>query len=173
MAGVWRTFYLDGTGRVRNDLLEVADVPHLARTADARHRPVTVDAANAPAAVPNALPLLVEIDARCAAYSADRTPHSINLSLLPLSDAELEFLDDRLGRGPIDILSRSYGKCQVISTRTPNVWWVRYYNSMGKLILNSIEITDVPQIVHAAPEDLRDSALRLEEIIAPYWPDVA
>jgi hydrogenase-1 operon protein HyaF len=99
-------------------------------------------------------------------------PHSVNLSLLPLSEAELEFLDERLGRGTVDILSRSYGKCQIISTRSRDVWWVRYYNSMGILILNSLEVADVPVVVHAAAEDLRDSAQRLDEILAPYWSDV-
>ena len=173
LAGVWRTFYLDDEGRVLYDLLEVADVPHLVRPPDAASAPVAIDADSAPPDVPNALPLLVEIDSHSEDYARTGTPHSINLSLLPLSEPELEYLDARLGRGPVDVLSRAYGKCQVISTRAPNVWWVRYYNSMGTPILNSIEITDVPQVVHAAAEDLRDSAARLEQIVAPYWSEVA
>ena len=93
--------------------------------------------------------------------------------MLPLSDEELEFLDTRLGRGPVDILSRAYGKCQVISTETANVWWVRYYNSMGTPILTTIEVVDIPNVVAAAPEDLRDSEARLREILEPYWSEVA
>ena len=173
LAGVWRTFYLDIEGRVLRDLLEVADVPHVMRQPGAAAGPVAIAAVAAPPGVPNALPLLVEIDAHREAYTSERKPHSINLSLLPLSEAELEFLDHCLGRGPVDVLSRAYGRCQVISTGVPHVWWVRYYNSMGTLILNSIEVTDVPLVVHAAPEDLDDSAARLEEIIAPYWSEVA
>ena len=93
--------------------------------------------------------------------------------LSPLSESELEFLDARLGRGPVDVLSRAYGKCQIISTLTPGVWWVRYYNAMDTLILNSIEVVDIPLVVCAAAEDLRDSAKRLDEILAPYWSDVS
>jgi len=100
------------------------------------------------------------------------TPHSINLSLLPLSQTEQEFIDHRLGRGAVDILSRGYGKCQVISTLAPNVWWVRYFNSMGTPILNSLEVVDVPLVVKAAPEDLRDSATRLDDILEPYWSEI-
>jgi hydrogenase-1 operon protein HyaF len=173
LAGVWRTLYFDDEGRIVHDVLEVADAPHVMHVDPADGARIDVTAAEANPAIANALPLLVELESRCALYTANGTPHSLNLSLLPLSEAELEYLDERLGRGPVDLLSRSYGKCQVISTRVPNVWWVRYYNSMGTPILNSIEVVDVPEVVKAAAEDLHDSAVRLDEILAPYWSDVA
>jgi hydrogenase-1 operon protein HyaF len=48
------------------------------------------------------------------------------------------------------------------------VWWVKYYNSEDALILNSIEIVDVPEVACAAVEDLADSAERLAEILEVY-----
>ncbi|MFW2404802.1 MAG: hydrogenase expression/formation protein [Gammaproteobacteria bacterium] len=173
LAGVWRTLYLDQDDNVTVDLLEVADVPHLVHMPDNNQRPVDIDQEGAPADVMNAMPILAELETHCERYTNDQTPHVVNLTLLPLSDADVEFLDARLGRGPVDVLSRGYGKCQIISTQVANVWWVRYYNSMNTLILNTIEVVDVPQVLRAAPEDLDDSANRLEEIIAPYWSDVA
>ncbi len=173
LAGVWRTVYLDQDDRVTVDLLEVADAPHLVRAPDGRDRAIDASEQGAPPEVMNALPILVELETALERYEHEQLPHVINLSLLPVSDADVEFLDERLGRGPIDILSRSYGKCQIISTLTPNVWWVRYYNSMGTLILNTLEVIDVPLVVCAAPEDIADSALRLDEILAPYWSQVA
>lgn len=173
LAGVWRTLYFDDDGNVCCDLLEVADAPHTVRAAGDVSGQVDTSEPDDSLEVPNALPILVELDSHLSAYAEGGPPHSINLSLLPLSEAEQEFLDERLGRGSVDILSRAYGKCQVISTLVPNVWWVRYYNSMGVLILNSIEVVEIPQVVCAAPEDLRDSARRLEDILAPYWPDGA
>jgi hydrogenase-1 operon protein HyaF len=169
LAGVWRTVYVDHEERTLVDILEVADAPNIVRTPDGRDRPVNTNADDVPADVVNALPILVELEAHCADYEATRKPHEINLTLLPLSEADLEFIDQRLGRGPIDTLSRAYGKCQVISTQTPNVWWIRYYNSMGILILSTLEVVDVPAVLCAAPEDLADSAERLEGILAPYW----
>ena len=50
---------------------------------------------------------------------------------------------------------------------------MRYYNSMGVLILNTLEVADVPSVIKAAPEDLVDSAERLEQMLEPYWPEVA
>jgi len=173
LAGVWRTFYLDSDERVTVDLLEVGDVPHLVRLPNPNQRSFDTGRDGAPDDVINALPILVELDAHCERYVSDGTPHVINLTLLPLSESDIEFMDRRLGRGPIDVLSRGYGKCQVIGTQVANVWWVRYYNSMGTPILNTLEVVDVPQVLCAADEDLRDSATRLEEIIAPYWSDVA
>jgi hydrogenase-1 operon protein HyaF len=173
LAGVWRTMYFDANDCAVCDLLEVADAPHVVRRADEGCRPIDVSKPDEARDVPNALPILTELEYQAGKFRHDGVPHSVNLSLLPLSDTELEFLDRRLGRGTVDILSRSYGKCQIISTRSRDVWWVRYYNSMGILILNSLEVADVPVVVNAAAEDLRDSAQRLDDILAPYWSDVA
>jgi hydrogenase-1 operon protein HyaF len=174
LTGVWRTFYVDDDDSLQADILEVASVPHIAVAAQHDGEPVnTIADRDAHMAGPNALPILVEIAAARERYEAQGELHSINLTMLPMSDDELEFLDKRLGRGPVDILSRAYGKCQVISTASNGVWWVRYYNSMDTLILNTIEVCGVPQVVAAAPEDLADSSTRLREILAPYWPDGA
>lgn len=173
LAGVWRTLYLDQDNRVTHDLLEVADVPHYVRAIDGQNRKINIAAKDAPADITNALPLLVELDGYYEQYPVDRQSRVINLSLLPLEDADIVYLDGQLGHGAVEILSRSYGKCQVSSTLVPNVWWVRYYNSMSVLILNTLEVVDVPHVACAAPEDLHDSALRLDEILATYWSDVA
>jgi hydrogenase-1 operon protein HyaF len=173
LAGVWRTLYIDAEDRVSYDLLEVADVPHTVRMTDGGNRPVNISREGVADEFNNALAILVELRSHSDRYAATRQPHTINLTLLPLSPAELEFLDARLGRGPVDTLSRAYGKCQIISTLTDNVWWVRFYNSMGTLILNTLEVVDVPAAIIAAPEDLADSATRLQSMLTPYWSDVA
>jgi hydrogenase-1 operon protein HyaE len=43
----------------------------------------------------------------------------------------------------------------------PGVWRVQFFNSMDTLILDTLEVTDMPEVVLAAPEDLSDSARRL------------
>lgn len=173
LAGVWRSLYYDAADKIILDLLEVADAPHVARRPVTAARSIDPQPDNVPDGVINALPILVELAAYCSDYESTRTPQAINLTLLPLTEADLVFLDEQLGRGPVDTLSRAYGKCQVISTLVPNVWWVRFYNSMGSLILTTLEVIDVPAVICAAPEDLRDSAARLEGLLTPYWPDAA
>ena len=173
LAGVWRTLFFDDDDRLVCDLLEVADVPKVVGFAAGSTGAVDTTAEGVDSELANALPILVELQSQHEKFAASGATHSINLTLLPLSEPELEFIDQRLGRGPIDILSRAYGKCEVISTQTAGIWWVRYYNSMGVLILNTLEVVDVPVVVKAAPEDLVDSAERLKEILEPYWSEVA
>jgi len=173
LAGVWRSLYFDDKNNIFADMIEVGAVPTLVSASFENTQPVDTSEDDGSADVPNAMPILVELADRCDLYEGNGNKHTINLTLLPLSLDELEYLDGRLGRGPVDILSRAYGKCQVISTMAANVWWVRFYNSMGTLILNSLEISAVPDVVAAAPEDLADSAERLSQILAPYWPDAA
>jgi hydrogenase-1 operon protein HyaF len=173
LAGVWRTLFFDADDRVVADLLEVAEIPKVAGFAAESTGSVDTGAEGVAPELANALPILVELQSQHETYTQGGAPHSINLTLLPLSEPELEFIDQRLGRGPIDVLSRAYGKCEVISTATAGIWWVRYYNSMGVLILNTLEVVDVPSVIKAAPEDLTDSAERLKDILEPYWSDVA
>jgi hypothetical protein len=45
--------------------------------------------------------------------------------------------------------------------RAGGVWRVQFFNSMDTLILDTLEVTDMPEVVLAAPEDLSDSARRL------------
>jgi hydrogenase-1 operon protein HyaF len=155
LAGVWRTLFFDHDDRVVCDLLEVADIPKVVGFAAGCAGTVDTTAEGVGPELANALPILTELQSHHEQYAAGGKPHSINLTLLPLSDPELEFIDQRLGRD------------------TAGIWWVRYYNSMGVLILNTLEVVDVPSVVKAAPEDLADSAERLKEILEPYWSEVA
>ncbi len=173
LAGVWRSLYFDEEDRITHDVIEVGAVPGLVRASNDRTGVSIGELVrdNAPPGVMNGMSILTELAAHCRMYERGRTAHVVNLSLLPLSDEDIAFLDETLGRGPVDILSRSYGKCQIISTSVQNLWWVRFYNSMSTLILNSLEVVDVPLVACAAPEDLTDSAVRLREILASCWSD--
>ena len=83
-------------------------------------------------------------------------------------DEDLDLLAERLGTGPCVILSRGYGNCRITSTAIRNTWWVQYYNSQETLILNTLEISSVPDVACASQEDIEDSAARLKEILAIY-----
>jgi hydrogenase-1 operon protein HyaF len=116
----------------------------------------------------NAAPLLTEINDKLPEYRPGSVPHVINLSLLPHTSEDIDFLTGTLGSGPLVILSRGYGNCRITSTATRNVWWVQYFNSQETLILNTIEISQVPDVACAAQEDVDDSAQRLLEILEIY-----
>lgn len=170
LAGVWRVQYVDAKENVLRDVVEIAGIPGLVKEATFSNAAGDVNLVNAeiPATVYNAAPLLTEIDEKLREYRPGAVPHVINLSLLPHTTEDLEFLSAKLGIGSAIILSRGYGNCRISSTKTRNVWWVQYFNSQETLILNTIEISEVPDVACAAQEDIDDSAQRLWEILEVY-----
>lgn len=114
--------------------------------------------------VVNAPSIIVEILDHSRSWKPGVLPYVINLSLLPHTPEDLEMIDSVLGRGRVKILSRGYGNCRIEATALPHVWRVRYFNSMDTLILDTIEISEVPEVACAAVEDIADSAHRLVEI---------
>ena len=63
------------------------------------------------------------------------------------------------------MISRGFGNCRITSTGARDVWRVQYFNNMNTLILNTIEVVDVPEVALAAAEDLVDSRERLAELV--------
>ncbi len=170
LAGVWRVQHFDIQARLIRDTVEVGDVPGFVRSASFADADVALDTRcdSGDPAIQNAPALLVELADRLAGYQAADAVHTINLSLLPLSAADLLLLGERMGVGPVTILSRGYGNCRIGSTAKRNAWWIKYFNSQDALILNTIEVTAVPKVALAAAEDIADSALRLDEILEMY-----
>lgn len=155
-AGVWS---LTGSGV---DAVEVGQVPDMAitRAFEPFKRP-TDDKPGA--GVVNAPALLSELHDHSANPGVDL--HVINLSLLPHTEEDLAWLSARLGEGSVDILSRGYGNCRITAQALPRCWHVQFYNSTDQLILDTYEITAMPEVVLAAREDLSDSAERLREVV--------
>ncbi len=155
-AGVW---CVTGSGF---DRIEVAPVPTAAR--DRAFAPATDRRADpAGAGVVNAPALLSELEDKSTGF--DGNLHVVNLTLLPHTEADLAWLDVRLGQGSTDILSRGYGNCRVRATAMPHVWRVQFFNSMDSLILDTFEVTDMPEVALAAAEDLTDSGERIVEVL--------
>ena len=165
-AGVWRVIERLPDGGLQ-DRIEVGAIPEVLKTCARQdgasgHRP----AARLPEGVMNAPTLLQELHDHRQQWRVGQSAHLVNLSLLPLSPADMACLEEQLGTGRVVILSRGYGNCRISSTRVPNTWRVVYYNSQDAMILNSIEVVDMPEVACAAPEDLVDSEQRLREVMA-------
>lgn len=164
-AGLWRVLRVADDGRIVVDRLETGAIPDVLGDSMRQTAAEQLAAPDYPAGCMNAQALVEEIRMQAAAYRAGSTAHVINLTLLPVSDADLDTLYDWLGHREVSILSRGYGNCRITSTRLRNVWWVQYFNSMDALILNSIEIVDMPEVALAADEDFSDSVERLREYL--------
>lgn len=168
MAGLWRVRFVDAAGALVADYLEVGAIPQAVRKAAELTAPDVALGAPPPGAM-NVMPVLAEIRDRMAAHRLGRPAHIINFSLLPMNEADMGFLQQTLGDGPVRLVSRGYGACRVHATGARHVWSVQFFNAMDTIILDTLEIGDTPLAACAADEDFRDSAERLREIDEAYF----
>lgn len=163
-AGVWRVQELRDDGSIASDRIEACAMPEVLRASVATGGGRRLDLLSIPpAGVMNSPALLTELLDQSGRYKAGRSAHVINLTLLPVTPQDLNYLGVTLGGGAATILSRGYGNCRIGSTALAHVWWVQYFNSMDQLILNTLEVVDVPEVALAAREDYEDSITRLAE----------
>ena len=172
LAGVWRVREYRPDGARACDYAECGAFPQAALAgafakAQSTAQLPTTERAN----IFNAPALIAEVNAHIPDVGlkpAGAPPHVINLSLLPHTEEDLHFLEDALGRGDLIILSRGYGNCRIRATATRGCWWVQYFNSQDTLILNTIELSPIPEVCLAAAEDIEDSVERLAGIMDIY-----
>ena len=163
--GFWRVRTFDDEGRLAADTVEVGPAPAVVAEAALLgsrcrmpKRAVTDGVVNAPS-------ILTEL-VTASTQAAGAGAHVVNLTLLPVSPEDVQWLVGALEIGPVTLLSRGYGNCRITSTRLRHTWWVQYFNSMDQLILNTLEVVPVPEVALAAAEDFDDSLSRLDEWLA-------
>jgi hydrogenase-1 operon protein HyaF len=163
-SGVWRQQHLRGS-HLLHDFLLAAPIPPVvvARAgegASPQLRPLAL-----PAGAMNVPALVNELQEAMDRAGADTPAHVINLTLLPLSAEDAAHLDAVLDGGTVVVLSRGFGNCRISSTAARHVWRVQYFNNMQTLILNTIEVTTMPEVAMAAREDLLETSARLAELV--------
>ena len=160
-AGVWRVLAHDEHGGLIEDAVEACAIPPRVIAAARAATIPGADLPSAPDGVMNSPALIHEIRAASADRQEGAAAVVLNLSLLPMSAADLDFLAVALGPGAVTMLSRGYGNCRIASTALRDTWWVQYFNSMDRPILNTVEVIDVPEVALAAQEDWDDTVERL------------
>ncbi|CAN5305304.1 hydrogenase expression/formation protein [soil metagenome] len=165
-AGVWRVVQT-ANGRVVSDTIELGYVPQALKDTARQDVQESMPCWQGPLPpnVQNAPLLLSEIEDQWKQWKPGQGAYVVNLTLLPMSVEDIGFMDHHLGTGRVLILSRGYGNCRITNTCMPNTWRVVYYNSQDLVILNTVEVTELPDVAQAAREDLEDSFDRLKEVL--------
>ncbi|MEY9878984.1 hydrogenase expression/formation C-terminal domain-containing protein [Bradyrhizobium sp. USDA 329] len=166
LAGIWRVRLETDAA---SEYLEIGAIPEIVRRAAADLTSADFEIGQAPEGAMNVLPVLAEIRERAQAWRPGLRSQIINFTLLPMSPVDMSFLQDTIRNGPIQLVSRGYGTCRVLSTGIRNVWSVQFFNAMDTIILDTLEVGGVPTVALAADEDFEDSAERLQEIIEAYF----
>lgn len=163
--GLWRVVELDGAGQLMADWLEAAPLPAAVLAAARDGARDSLMPVEIPAGAMNSPALLQELQGQLKTRTDGDRAHVLNLTLFPMTPEDHQVLERALPVGSVAIISRGFGNCRVTSTTARNIWRVQYFNSMNTLILNTIEVVDVPEVAVAAIEDLDDTRERLAELI--------
>lgn len=166
LAGIWRVRLKTEEA---SEYLEVGAIPEIVRRAATDLTTVDFEIVEIPEGTMNVLPVLAEIRGCALAWRPGIRSRIINFTLLPMSPADWSFLKETIKNGPIELVSRGYGSCRVLSSGIRNVWSVQFFNATDSIILDTLEVGGVPAVATAADEDFRDSAERLQEIIEAYF----
>jgi len=114
----------------------------------------------------NAPPLLRELAEQVKRLLATGESSAIDLSALPLTPADLEWLHDKLGSGEIAITLQANGESTLNETACPGIWWITHHNEQGAVTSQLIEVAFVPELVKAHPQDVQIGYEYLELMIA-------
>ncbi|MEM8800656.1 MAG: hydrogenase expression/formation protein [Pseudomonadota bacterium] len=170
LPGVWKGRAETTEGTLGAEWIEVGAAPRALRELAAT-RPrdtLPVETLTPPRGAMNVMSVLAEIKERAAEWQPGVPNHVFNFTLFPMSPADSAFLAKTLGESGVRVSSGGYGAARVIMTGIKNVWAVQYLNGLGTVILDTIEVGDVPDAVLASQEDFEDSADRLSNIVEAY-----
>lgn len=114
----------------------------------------------------NAPPLLRELLEQVRHLIESGESSAIDLSALPLTPADLDWLREKLGAGEISVTLQANGESTLNETSCPGVWWVTHHNEQGAVTSQFIEVTFVPELVKAHPQDVAIGQEYLELMIS-------
>ena len=114
----------------------------------------------------NAPPLLRELLEMVRRLLDSGESSSIDLTALPLTPADLDWLRDKLGQGEITITLQANGESSLDETASPGVWWITHRNEQGTVIAQFLEVTFVPELVKAQPQDVQIGYEYLELLVS-------
>lgn len=110
--------------------------------------------------------VLREIARGLEALASTGETNAIDLRSLPLTEADREALEMRLGHGEIAVALDLAGASEAWETRYSGVWWIRHFDAADKIAAERIEITTLPDILLTHGADITAASSRLRDELA-------
>ena len=102
--------------------------------------------------------LLRELTTKLTILATDDSPSHIDIRRLPLPPGALEALRAWLGSGEIEAKVTALGTTTIQETGIAGVWWIRHARSTGDVFSEHLEISRVPELLAADPEEVTQAA---------------
>ena len=93
-------------------------------------------------------------------------PASIDLRSLPMSPLDRTELRGALGTGEVHATLNAEGISSIQETRISGVWWIEHRDPQDQLVAELIEITCLPAILAAAPDEIAAGVRTLRQQLA-------
>jgi len=110
----------------------------------------------------NVEPLLHEIRHALKRLADGEDGTVIDLKSLPMAPGEEERIESALGEGEVRAELQALGPTVVQETAYPGVWLVTHRNAENAVVARFIEVTRMPEILMAQPEDIARGIEKLE-----------
>lgn len=105
--------------------------------------------------------VLCELVALLERLVEEQQTAAIDLRSLPMSPQDRVELQNALGQGEVQATVDADGRSTIRETRVAGVWWVEHQNSAGELIAESLEVTQIPEILLSASDEIAAAACAL------------
>lgn len=109
--------------------------------------------------------ILTELAQHLPALALSGSVHVIDLTSLPMNDSDKRELEAILGRGEVSVTLQTIGDSEIFETRYSGIWWTKHFTADNQLISELLEITTVPEIIKSHPDDIKQSADELKNLI--------
>ena len=114
----------------------------------------------------NVEPLLHEVKHALQRWLNDGEVTVIDLRSIPMGPGEEDRIISELGRGEVQARMSALGPSEIFETRFPGVWLVTHWNNDEEVIGKFIEICDMPRLLMAQKEDIREGLELLDTYLA-------
>ncbi len=114
----------------------------------------------------NVKPLLHEVRHALQRWLDDGEVTVIDLRSIPMGPGEEDRIVSELGRGEVQARMSALGPSEIFEARFPGVWLVTHWNNDEEVIGKFIEICDMPRLLMAQKEDIREGLELLDTHLA-------
>lgn len=90
-------------------------------------------------------------------------------SLPPMGPAAYDFLKRWLSVGEVTATVAGLGRTEIRETHYPGVWWLTHRNDSDEIVQESVEVTEIPEILRSHREDIRSGLRTMSEHLLATW----
>ncbi len=119
----------------------------------------------------NAVPILYEIYENLKEFLKTGKRYTIYTNKIPLTEEDRQFLNKVLGEGDVKIkIDSKLQPAEWRETGISGVWIGIIYDKNKNPVLETIEITDFPELAKAQREDIEISMEKLKKVLSEHIP---